>query len=49
MIWGIASSFVWFGTFIKRHGREIEIWNNTLNRKGVVESVIKRPVVVLYH
>ena len=48
-IGGIAGSFVWSRTIIKRHVREIQRWLNTINYKGVVEAVKNFPFVVLYH
>ena len=44
---GIYGSFVWKGNIINGIGRYIKSWANTINRKGVVEAVIKFPITVL--
>ena len=44
---GVYWYFFWYGTIIAGHGREIQIWNTTINNKGVFEAVINCPVVVL--
>ena len=45
---GIAGYFVW-SNIIKRNGSDIQIWTAKINWKGIAESVINCPVVVLYH
>ena len=44
---GIYVSFVWKGNIINGNWRYIQSWEDTINRKGVVEAVIKFPITVL--
>ena len=46
---GIPGSCVRVGTVINGKGREVQIWDTKFNRKGMIESVIKCPVVLFYH
>ena len=34
---------------INGNGRDIQIWSNTINWKGIVEGVINCPIVVFSH
>ena len=44
---GIVGSFLQSGTIINGHGEEIQICDNTINWKGIVESFIKFTEVIL--
>ena len=36
-------------TIINGNGKKIQIWVATINRKGIIESVINCPIVVLFN
>ena len=46
---GLSGYFVWAWTIINGNGRFIQIFTNTINRKGIIEAVIYCNISVLSH
>ena len=46
---GILVYFGGAGNIINGNGRDIQIWSNTINWKGIIEGVINCPIFLLYH
>ena len=46
-IWGISGSFMRARSTINGDGKHMQIWTTIIICKGIIESVINRPIVAL--